>query len=221
VVKISETFISPQGEGTTTGKMTLFIRVAGCNYANDGHPCKWCDTKYSWAIKSKKEISVDELNNSIKSVMMTSGLNHISLTGGEPLFYADELRNSIGWWSKRYHLVIETNGYYPIWREDCCWSVDMKCPASGNAGYNNYDILRMLSMKDQLKFVIADKEDFEFARDIVGITNITNIFFIPAFGILNHSTLIDWIKQDSTLCRMVTIGTQNHKYWYPKNKRGV
>ena len=223
LIPISEIFVSPNGEGLTTGLMTCFVRVAGCDFAIGGHPCKYCDTSYSWYPRQAKvSVSSEKLRAIIDKLLLDNGMKEITLTGGEPLLYSEQLKESIDYWSKKYHLVIETNGSLPIWKCDALWSLDIKCPSSGNAVHNLYSNLDILVDKDQVKFVIGTRDDFNFARDLVKtrIDN-TNIIFQPAWKLVSSATLIDWIKENKEIEGRVRIGTQCHKVWYPKKKKGV
>ena len=222
-IPVSEIFISPQGEGLTTGLMTCFVRVAGCNLAIAKSPCLWCDTKYAWYPRQAKvSVTSEELKVDIDKIMLDNGLKEICLTGGEPLLYSEQLKGLIDYWSKRYHLTIETNGSLSIWKYKAMWSLDTKCPSSGNAIHNLYSNLDILTEKDQVKFIIGTRDDFNFARDLVKMRIfITNIIFQPAWKMVVSSELIDWVKKDDDIRGRVRIGIQAHKYWYPKRKKGV
>jgi len=221
-VPISEIFVSPQGEGLTTGLMTLFVRVGGCNLALDGSPCKWCDTPYAWKSTKNQYLQDTELKNIVEKIMIISDLREISLTGGEPLLFEEQLIPLINYWKRKYHLVIETNGTFPIWKDShIMFSVDLKCPSSGNSNFNLYDNLSLLAYKDQLKCVIATKEDFDFALNVVNsMAVLTNIFFQPAYKLLSHAQLIAWLR-DSKNTGRIRVGTQCQKVWYPRRKKGI
>ena len=229
IIPINEVFTSPNGEGITTGLMTLFIRTAGCNFAIEGHPCKWnpnenpgCDTPYAWyPNQCKFSATPEQLIQEIDKEMLIAGIREICLTGGEPLYH-NGIEESIKYWDKKYHLLVETNGSLPIWKSDACWSLDIKCPSSNNAEYNYYQNLELLTQKDQVKFIISNRDDFNFARDIVkSRVVLTNVIFQPAWKLLSHAELIEWVKNDRDIAGIVRIGSQNHKYWYPRRKRGV
>ena len=222
MIPISETFISPNGEGIKTGLMTLFIRVAGCDYAMQGHSCSYCDTSYAWHPENGKEFTVEQIIEQVEPVLLRIRIREICLTGGEPLAYSPEINSLIHYLGKRYQLSVETNGGHLIWKEDCSWSLDIKCPSSGNSEYNIYDNLSLLTHKDQAKFVIGTRDDFNFARDLVkSRVVLTNVIFQPSYKLLSHAKLIDWIKKDRNIAGVVRVGTQCHKVWYPRKKRGV
>ena len=209
---ITEVFVSYQGEGTRVGRKTCFVRVASCNHAEDGHPCSYCDTGYSWYKNQGKECSVDNLMKDIRKMIWFSGATDISVTGGEPLLYADEIKEMQGL-AKKYSFWIETNGSLPIWKsDDFHWSLDTKCPSSGNESYNIYGNIDLLRKRDQCKFVIANRDDFNFARDLIDSRAFnTNVIFQPAWGLLKLETLTDWMSMDFNIGHVV-IGTQLQKH---------
>ena len=221
-IPISEVFTSPNGEGITTGLMTLFARTSGCNFAIEKHPCRWCDTPYSWyPNQCKFSTTPEQLIQEIDKEMLITGLREICLTGGEPLYH-EGIKECIEHWGKRYHLLVETNGSLPIWKSSACWSMDIKCPSSNNAEHNFYSNLELLTQKDQCKFIIANRDDFNFARDLVKSRVIlTNVIFQPAYKLLSHAKLIEWVKEDKDTMGRVRVGTQCHRVWYPRKKKGV
>lgn len=221
MIPISEMFVSPQGEGLKTGLMSLFVRVAGCNLAIKGNPCVWCDTDYAW-FESQSGISYDTINGlrrAIDDKMIRHRLSEICLTGGEPLMYGRLMKELISDLSSIYNLTVETNGSYPIWSSNAVWSLDIKCPFSGNMNSNYYPNLGILEDKDQVKFIVANNEDLNFASSISKISGSKNIIFQPACGQMEYSHLINWIKEERETG--IRVGTQCHKVWYPDVNRGV
>lgn len=157
-MRICETFRSLQGEGRTIGALTYFVRTAGCNLS-----CAWCDTRY--AASGGEERTVDEL------VEMAAGDRNVCLTGGEPLLQSDapELLRRLADAGKT--VVLETNGSVDISRvpdsERIIISMDIKCPASGMSDRMLFSNIARLRPKDQLKFVICDGADLQYAIDVV------------------------------------------------------
>ena len=154
---ITETFRSIQGEGKRIGALTYFIRTVGCNLE-----CSWCDTRYSMSGGTK--MSIDELCNLVKDDM------EICLTGGEPLLQDDapeliERLSSVG-----KTVVIETNGSIDVSdipdRDNIIISMDIKCPSSGMQDKMLFENIGVLKKKDQLKFVISDGNDLEYAISV-------------------------------------------------------
>ena len=174
-MKICEMFRSIQGEGKLIGVPTYFIRSIGCNL-----DCAWCDTKYSF--DGGTEMSVDEIVESAKDE------RNVCLTGGEPMIQKEfpELLDRLLAAGK--HVTIETNGSVSIKdlpdSENILVSMDIKCPSSKMTERMDWNNLALLKPKDQLKFVLADEGDFEFAVEIVKRYNPnTEIIFSPVGGL--------------------------------------
>jgi len=209
-MKINEIFYSIQGEGRWTGLPNIFIRTTGCNLR-----CNYCDTKYAY---------FDGKDMSIKDILRKIGeypCKKICLTGGEPLLQ-DRIVQLIDSLSKEnYHICIETNGSQPldkiVNKKNLMISMDIKCPSSEMHEKMNFDNLSILEEKDQLKFVIKDKEDYDYAKKIIErCTPNYPIFFQPVWG-TDPKILAEWIKKDNL---KVTLGLQLHKIiWGDKRKR--
>ena len=174
-MKICEMFRSIQGEGKLIGVPTYFIRSVGCNL-----DCAWCDTKYSF--DGGTEMSVDEIVESAKDE------RNVCLTGGEPMIQKEfpELLDKLLAAGK--HVTIETNGSVSIKdlpdSENILVSMDIKCPSTKMTERMDWNNLALLKPKDQLKFVLADEGDFEFAVEIVKRYNPnTEIIFSPVGGL--------------------------------------
>ena len=171
---ISEMFRSLQGEGKLIGVPTVFVRSVGCNL-----DCSWCDTKYSFSGGEEK--TVDEI------VSFIGGCRDVCLTGGEPLL-RDEMKELIRRLLSEGHRVsVETNGSVSIAdlpdHPDLLVSMDIKCPSSGMADRMRWENLGLLKPKDQLKFVIEDGADLDFAVDFVRTHDIRSaIIFGPVGG---------------------------------------
>jgi len=217
-IPVSEIFYSFQGEGIKTGLPTIFVRISGCNFVE--HPCRWCDTPYAWSeSNAMRRMDIKELRKEVNSCSTIKyRTNEICLTGGEPLSIKG-IADFIYWIGKTCNLTVETNGSYPIWPSGCSWSLDIKCPSSGNAKYNVYENLGLLTRKDQVKFVIADREDFDFAKNVINsYLCLTNKIFQPVWGVLDEKELIEWVKNEVPTARIML---QQHKQVYGSEKRGV
>jgi len=213
---ISEIFYSIQGEGTRVGRPCVFIRFQGCELR-----CEWCDTPYALDIKHKeKQMSFEEIIKCVKKY----NCSFVMFTGGEPLYHkgAGEL---IEWFCENnFEVVIETNGHQSIAAVDRRANIvmDIKCPGSAMQKFNNYDNLKYLKKTDEVKFVIKDREDFDFAVEIIKKYKINeivdNILFSPVFGKLEPVILAGWILDKKMNIRMQL---QIHKFiWHPET-RGV
>ncbi|MGI6472192.1 MAG: 7-carboxy-7-deazaguanine synthase QueE [Candidatus Methanomethylophilaceae archaeon] len=172
-MRITETFTSLQGEGLKMGVPTYFIRTAGCNL-----DCSWCDTKYAFGEGTERDI---------RDLVRECNVSHVCVTGGEPMLQ-DELPELIGLLlSEGKHIVLETNGSVDISNlpkdGNLMISMDVKCPSSGMSDRTILSNLRNLTMKDQLKFIIEDNGDFEYAVETLKKHSPeTNVIFSPVGG---------------------------------------
>ncbi len=155
---VNEIFLSIQGEGKEIGLPTVFIRLTGCNLR-----CKWCDTGY--AFDEGEEMSIEDV---VKNTDM-HGIKRACITGGEPLLQKEVRALTDALLSKGYDIVLETNGSLPIngIDERVLISMDWKTPSSGEENKMLESNMRYLAEKDQLKFVIADEKDYEYAKEFL------------------------------------------------------
>lgn len=225
---VTEIFRSIQGEGTRAGLPCIFVRLTGCNLR-----CVWCDTAY--AFHGGKQMTVDDV---IKKVSVLSrnarGANQIrlvELTGGEPLLQpdCDALAKSL--LADGYTVMIETSGERPIGRvpREVIKIVDVKCPDSREAGTFDMKNLSALDAKDEIKFVIASRRDYDFARDFTAQNNLADrvrqVIFSPvapdptgSWPGLEARELAEWILGDALPVRL---GLQLHKFIWDPAARGV
>lgn len=194
---------SIQGESIWQGLPCLFIRVAGCNLK-----CEWCDTKYAQDKESGTELTIKE----IISAVDLFNTEFIEITGGEPLLYMWEVveltKNLV---AKTHHVLIETNGSIRIPdelnfhnpRNRIHFIVDVKCPSSRMSEHNYLDNLELLSKFDNLKFVIADREDYEYAKQILESNTVRcDVIFMPVWNTIKPSQLAHWILNDELNVRL-------------------
>lgn len=160
-MRVSEVFYSISGEGIHAGIPTVFVRLTGCNLR-----CSYCDTKYAQNLSDGEEMSIRK----VMSCLQLNPFSSILITGGEPLFQADEVSDLLSLLRGGKRLIeLETNGSIdpPLawfnWVD--CWSVDVKCPSSGSSyGSFRERWLRRMRKQDQLKFVVGTEEDLDFVR---------------------------------------------------------
>ena len=209
-MKINEIFYSIQGEGNWSGLPNIFIRTSGCNLR-----CLYCDTKY--AYYSYNEFSINQIINKI----MEFKCKKICITGGEPLLQ-DDIGDLIDILLKKdYILSIETNGSIDIKpysnNENIMISLDIKCPSSNMMDKMLLNNINYLKKSDQLKFIIMNREDYNYAKKIIDdyMPN-CSIFFQPVEG-TNYKDLAEWILSDNL---DVKIGLQIHKILWG-NRRGL
>lgn len=190
-LKITEIFFSIQGEAQTVGKPTVFVRLTGCPLR-----CTYCDSEY--AFYGGERLSLD----SIVEQVCGYGASYVCVTGGEPLAQPEARTLLTALCDRQLKVSIETSGALSIDSLDPRVSVvmDLKTPSSGEAGRNDYSNISLLQSKDQIKFVIGDRQDYEWAlfkvdeyslQDQVG-----EILFSPIYEKLEPSQLVEWILAD-------------------------
>jgi 7-carboxy-7-deazaguanine synthase len=204
-LKVSEIMSSLQGEGKFTGLPTTFIRLYGCNLR-----CSFCDAKYAY---DGKELTMTIAK--IVEIAKLHGNRYICLTGGEPLIQDGvyELIHQLV--DEDFIVSIETNGAVQIPRildRDYSYCMDIKCPSSGMEKLNKYSNLINLTTQDEVKFVISNREDYEFAKRVLEQNIIiARTIFSPVFDGDKHNgaLLAKWIQQDNL--HHVRLGLQMHK----------
>ncbi len=211
-MKVCEIFASIQGESTYAGLPCVFVRLTGCNLR-----CTYCDTSY--AYEEGVETDIDEI------IVKTGkfGIELVEITGGEPLVQADVLQLASGLLDAGFKVLIETNGSVDIGNVDkrAVIIMDVKTPGSGMSGsvrIGNFDILKK---NDEIKFVISDRFDYEWAVNIVkryDLQHKCSILFSPVFGKLNPADMSKWIVEDRLTVRL---NLQLHKYIHDPDQRGV
>jgi len=211
MLKINEIYHSIQGESTTAGRPCVFIRLTYCNLR-----CTYCDTEY--AFYEGKDFSVEQVIDEIEKY----NCKLVEITGGEPLVQIDECLELMKRLSELdYEVMIETGGSLPIKDIDPRVKIiiDLKCPSSGMENKNLYENLKYLHPADELKFVIGNREDYEWSVDIIKKYNLQKkciILFSVVFGKLEPVELVNWIIEDKLDVRFQL---QMHKYiWHPQTK---
>jgi 7-carboxy-7-deazaguanine synthase len=208
-MKVVEIFPSLQGEGQQMGLPTVFVRFSGCNLR-----CEWCDTKY--AYDEGEEMDIGRIVEEIRE----SGIRRVCLTGGEPTLQ-EEIMDLIKALNG-YDISIETNGSKDITPllefTDIMISLDIKCPSSGMSHSNILDNIDRLRPTDQLKFVIADEKDYEYAKDILKKhTPLFPVIFTPVGGTEGLDDLAETVLEDRLNVRVLP---QLHKIIWPEEDRG-
>ncbi len=232
---ISEIFRSIQGEGTRTGLPCIFVRLTGCNLR-----CTWCDTAYAFHGGTKMSVEeilarVDELSGRTAAPAGDSAdarkLSLVELTGGEPLLQPDVIPLARKLLDRGYQVMMETSGERPVagLPREVIKIVDVKCPDSGEPDTFQMENLEVLDGKDEIKFVISTRRDYEFARDFTLRHDLARlvhqVIFSPvhadpqgAWPGMNAPDLVEWILADGLPVRL---GLQMHKFvWHPAT-RGV
>lgn len=178
-MKISEIFFSIQGEGVEIGLPTVFVRLFGCDLR-----CMWCDSMYAVEGKDFREMTLEKVRAEIEKLKC----KRVCFTGGEPLIQRRELETlAKDLADDGYEMVLETSGHKeppPVfWTDNSLISMDCKCPGSGMEERMNFELFENLRPKDQLKFVIKDDVDYNYAKEILMRYQIrANIIFQPVYG---------------------------------------
>jgi 7-carboxy-7-deazaguanine synthase len=213
MLTVNEIFHSIQGESTYTGEPCVFVRLTACDLR-----CSWCDTAY--AFHEGRKMSVDDVVAAVERY----GCPTVEVTGGEPLLQPDvyPLMSQLLQHGKR--VLLETGGHRSIEHVPAgvIRIVDVKCPGSGESGQMDWANLQRLSATDQVKFVIKDRQDYEFAREVVTREHLTDragcVLFSPVHGVMNARQLAEWILADRLTVRLQL---QAHKYIWSPDTRGV
>ena len=210
---VNEIFHSIQGESSWAGLPFVFVRLTGCNLR-----CRYCDTRYAYTEGSSW--SIDAILNQVSRF----ACRRVTLTGGEPLLQPQcpELVSRL--LSHGFIVTLETNGSLDIGRVDrhCIKIMDLKCPSSGMQAHNRWENLELLSPDDEVKFVVADPIDLEFAR--MAIARIgdripaTHRLLSPAHGEMDMQQLAQWMLDTHVEARLQV---QLHKIVWPTRQRGV
>lgn len=224
-MQITEIYRSIQGESSFAGLPCIFVRLTACNLR-----CTWCDSEYTFS--GGRKMSSDEVEAEVVK-LAPSGL--VEITGGEPMLQERELVPLMDrLLSRGYTLLLETSGERPLERvsKEVHKIVDVKCPGSGEGGSFRLSNLEALSSQDEVKFVLTDRVDYEFARDFTREhqlqSKVRGVIFSPAFlktpdsrrdtsnCMLDPRQLAGWILEDKLDVRL---GLQIHKFiWEPATK---
>ena len=190
-----EIFCSIQGESSDSGLPCIFIRLFGCPVG-----CSYCDQPQK--LSQKKRISVD---NILKQVFKFKGVKNICITGGEPLIYEEVIPLTQELMRNGYKVSIETSGCVPIedagYRRSFKYVMDIKCPSSGVSHKNIFENLLKLQFNDEVKFVIADREDYEYMKKVLkkhptSASILVSPMFDKDWKAVIGSELVDWIIED-------------------------
>lgn len=210
---VHEIYLSIQGESTHAGRPCVFVRLTACDLR-----CTWCDTAY--AFTGGKKMSIDEIVAAVDALQCSL----VELTGGEPLLQAETIPLMAALIARGHEVLIETGGHLPIagLPPTSVAIVDVKCPGSGEAGKMHWPNLDALRPQDEVKFVIADRVDYEYARDVVRgrdiASRVTAVQFSPVFAQLPAADLARWILEDHLPVRLQL---QQHKFVWAPDARGV
>lgn len=210
---VTEIFFSIQGESTHAGRPCAFVRLSGCNLR-----CSWCDTAYAWDHGTPMEIQ------EIMDMVLRYRCPLVEITGGEPLLQEQTPELCARLLHEGLTVLVETNGSLNIdlLPEGVLRILDVKCPSSGQQEKNDPENLKRLRPGDELKFVIANRTDFDFARQVInehpGLCEKNAVCLSPVFGALAPDELARWILDEGLNVRL---SLQIHKILYDPEARGV
>ena len=211
-LKINEIYYSVQGESTHAGRPCIFIRLTYCNLR-----CTYCDTEYAFYDGKDMEITY------IMSEIKRWDCNLVEVTGGEPLFQDEciDLLNELV--NSNYEVMLETGGSLSISDvpKKVVKIVDFKCPSSGMVKKNLWSIVDDLQAHDEVKFVIGNREDFDWVKDRIteySLDKICTLLFSPTFGEIDPQQIVEWILAENLPVRMQL---QMHKMIWSPEEKGV
>lgn len=213
-MQVSEIFFSIQGESSFAGQPCVFVRLTGCNLR-----CTWCDTEY--VFYGGERMAVDEVFTRVKAYPARL----LEITGGEPMLQEKEVLPLLErLLADGYRVLLETSGERPLASvpRAVVKIVDVKCPGSGESGTFRMENLDALTPNDELKFVLADRGDYEFAAVFLerhaAREKVRAVTFSPVFGQLDPRELAEWILADGLDVRL---GLQLHKFIWDPAMKGV
>lgn len=213
MLTVNEIFHSIQGESTYAGRPCVFVRLTACDLR-----CVWCDSPY--AFHEGRKMSVDE----VAAAVLAYGCPLVEMTGGEPLLQKDVYPLMEQLHAAGLQVLIETGGHrsldhVPAWATVV---MDVKCPGSGEAVKHDAGNFARLRPHDEVKFVIADRADYDYAKDVITreslVGRVAAIHVSPVYGTLDSKTLSEWVLADKLPVR---VQLQLHKYIWGPEVRGV
>ena len=213
MLTINEIFYSVQGESSYAGRSCVFVRLTACDLR-----CSWCDTPYAFHEGTKRSLE------SVFAEVETYKCPLVEVTGGEPLLQADVYPLMESLLASGRTVLLETGGHRSTARVPAgvVTILDVKCPGSGESEKNDWTNLERLQPHDEVKFVIKDRTDYEYAHEIVARHDLARraaaVHFSPVHGVMDARILSEWVLADSLPVR---VQLQLHKYIWDPTTRGV
>ena len=213
MLTVNEIFHSVQGESSFAGRPCVFVRLTACDLR-----CSWCDTPYAFHEGSKQEL--DKVLDAVEKFDCPL----VEVTGGEPLLQEDVYPLMQGLIDRGRTVLLETGGHRSTARvpHAVITILDIKCPGSGESAKNDWSNLERLRVHDEVKFVIKDRGDYEYARDVIArhqlVSRVAAIHVSPVHGVMHPRILSEWVLADKLPVR---VQLQLHKYIWDPATRGV
>jgi 7-carboxy-7-deazaguanine synthase len=212
MLTVNEVFFSIQGEGTRAGRPCVFVRLTGCPLR-----CTWCDTAYAFHEGDKRG------EDDVIAEISRHSCRLVQVTGGEPLSQPAAFPFVTRLLDAGFEVLVETSGHVLIEELDsrAVAILDVKAPGSGETHRMEWRNLELLKPKDEVKFVVAGKDDYAWSRDLVREKRLAErcaVLFSPVHGVLDPGLLARWILEDGLGVRLQV---QLHKYLWPGVERGV
>jgi 7-carboxy-7-deazaguanine synthase len=213
LLTVNEIFHSVQGESSFAGRPCVFVRLTACDLR-----CSWCDTPYAFHEGSKQEL--DKVLDAVEKFDCPL----VEVTGGEPLLQEDVYPLMQGLIDRGRTVLLETGGHRSTARvpHAVITILDIKCPGSGESAKNDWSNLERLRVHDEVKFVIKDRGDYEYARDVIArhqlVSRVAAIHVSPVHGVMHPRILSEWVLADKLPVR---VQLQLHKYIWDPATRGV
>jgi len=213
MLTVNEIFHSIQGESRRAGEPCVFVRLTACDLR-----CSWCDTPYAFHEGSKR--SLDEVVSAIEQYRCPL----VEITGGEPLLQDDVYPLMERLLAGGYTVLVETGGHRSIAKVPAGVQkiVDVKCPGSGEAHRNHWENMGVIGRADEVKFVLKDRADYEYAREVIARYGLPAkagaVLLSPVHGVLDPKLLAEWVLADRLAVR---VQLQLHKFIWAPDTRGV
>ena len=211
-LRMSEVYVSVQGESTHAGKPCAFVRLTGCNLR-----CTWCDSTFTFKGGTRR--TVDDVVAEVTAL----GVHTVEVTGGEPLVQPAAIPLMQALVDAGHEVLLETSGSRSIAQVPAAVHVilDLKCPDSGEVGANDWSNIALLAPHHEVKFVVASRADVRWAAEVIATHRLNErcaVLLSPAWGLVEPSDLVQWMLDDAIPARL---NIQLHKYLWDPNARGV
>jgi 7-carboxy-7-deazaguanine synthase len=213
LLTLNEVFYSVQGESTYAGRPCVFVRLTACDLR-----CSWCDTPYAFHEGRKRSLAA------VFDDVERYGCGLVEVTGGEPLLQEGVYPLMERLLERGKTVLLETGGHRSTARVPgpVVTVLDIKCPGSGESSRMDWDNIARLRAHDEVKFVVKDRADYEYARDVIArhglAARVSALHLSPVHGVLDPKTLSEWVLADSLPAR---VQLQLHKYIWDPQTRGV